>query len=153
MVRRSAAIHRSRFIIRFARNGCQAATEYAHQRGLRVSGHIPAFMRAEDAVRQGYDEIQHINQVFLNFFVKPTDDTRTLARFYIVAENAHELSLEASEVRTFLALLRQGPTVIDPTLTVFEGMFVPRQGEVSPSYASIAAHMPAAFQRASAPIR
>ena len=45
-------------------------------RGLRVSGHIPAFMRAEDAVRQGFDEIQHINQVLLNFFVKPTDDTR-----------------------------------------------------------------------------
>ena len=60
----------------------RAATEYAHKRGLRVSGHVPAFMRAEDVVRQGYDEIQHINQVFLNFFVKPTDDTRTLARFY-----------------------------------------------------------------------
>ncbi len=45
-------------------------------------------MRAEDVVRQGFDEIQHINQVLLNFFVKPTDDTRTLARFSIVAEIA-----------------------------------------------------------------
>jgi hypothetical protein len=125
-----------------------AATEYAHKRGLRVSGHVPAFMRADDVVRQGYDEIQHINQVFLNFFVKPQDDTRTLARFYIVADNAHGLNLDSSEVRSFVALLHQGPTVIDPTLTIFEGMFVPRQGEVSPSYASIAAHMPAAFQRA-----
>ncbi len=44
---------------------------YAHARGLRVSGHIPAFMRAEEAVRAGYDEIQHINQVLLNFLVKP----------------------------------------------------------------------------------
>ena len=78
-----------------------AATLYAHQRGLRVSGHIPAFMRAEDAVRQGFDEIQHINQVFLNFFVKPTDDTRTLARFYLVAENAHELNFDSPQVRTF----------------------------------------------------
>src|SRR4029077_14285588 len=33
----------------------------AHEHGLRVSGHIPAFMRAEDAVRDGYDEIQHTN--------------------------------------------------------------------------------------------
>ena len=65
----------------------RAATDYAHKRGLRVSGHVPAFMRAEDVVRQGYDEIQHINQVFLNFFVKPTDDTRTLARFTIVGDN------------------------------------------------------------------
>ncbi len=46
---------------------------YAHQRGLRVSGHIPAFMRAQDAVEQGYDEIQHINQLMLNFFVDPAD--------------------------------------------------------------------------------
>ena len=28
-----------------------AATQYAHERGLRVSGHVPAFMRAEDVVR------------------------------------------------------------------------------------------------------
>jgi imidazolonepropionase-like amidohydrolase len=124
-----------------------AATQYAHQRGLRVSGHVPAFMRAEDVVRQGFDEIQHINQVLLNFFVKPKDDTRTLARFYLVAENAHGMNLDAPEVRDFITLLRQGPTVIDPTLTAFEGQFVQRQGEMNPSYASIAAHLPAAHQR------
>ena len=124
-----------------------AATQYAHQRGLRVSGHVPAFMRAEDAVRQGFDEIQHINQVLLNFFGKPKDDTRTLARFPIVAENAHGLNLDAPEVRDLIALLRQGPTVIDPTLACFEGQFVQLQGEMNPSYASIAAHLPAAYQR------
>jgi Amidohydrolase family len=123
------------------------AVAYAHRRGLRVSGHIPAFMRAEDAVRQGFDEIQHINQVLLNFFVKPTDDTRTLARFSIVADRAHALDLDATEVRDFVALLQRGPTVIDPTLTVFEGQFVQRQGEPNPSYAAIAAHLPAAVQR------
>jgi imidazolonepropionase-like amidohydrolase len=124
-----------------------AAVEYAHQRGLRVSGHVPAFMRAEDAVRQGFDEIQHINQVLLNFFVKPTDDTRTLARFSIVAEKAYGLRLDSPEVRDFIALLRKGPTVIDPTLTVFEGQFVQLQGETDPSYAAIATHLPAADQR------
>jgi Amidohydrolase family len=122
-------------------------TRYAHQRGLRVSGHIPAFMRAEEAVRQGFDEIQHINQVLLNFFVKPTDDTRTLARFYLVAENAHNLNFDSQPVREFIALLQQQPTVIDPTLTVFEGQFVQRQGEMNPSYATIASHLPAAHQR------
>jgi cytosine/adenosine deaminase-related metal-dependent hydrolase len=124
-----------------------AAAEYAHRRGLRVSGHVPAFMRAEDVVRQGYDEIQHINQVVLNFFVKPSDDTRTLARFYIVAENTYQLPLESKEVVDFVALLRKGPTVIDPTLSVFEGMFAQRQGEINPSYAAIATHLPAAAQR------
>jgi len=27
---------------------------------MRVSGHVPAFMRSQEAIRAGYDEIQHI---------------------------------------------------------------------------------------------
>jgi hypothetical protein len=123
------------------------ATKYAHQRGLRVSGHVPAFMRAEDVVRQGFDEIQHINQVFLNFFVKSKDDTRTLARFYLVGDNAHELIFDSTEVRDFIALLQRRPTVIDPTLACFEYMFIQRQGEMNPTYAAIVTHLPAAHQR------
>ena len=38
-------------------------TAYAHSKGMRVSGHIPVYLRAQQAVEQGYDEIQHINQV------------------------------------------------------------------------------------------
>ena len=64
----------------FPKDGAGDAA-HAHALGLRVSGHVPAFMRAEEAVRAGYDEIQHINQVMLNFLVTPEDDTRTLLRF------------------------------------------------------------------------
>jgi hypothetical protein len=123
------------------------AVKYAHQRGLRVSGHVPAFMRAEDVVRHGFDEIQHINQVMLNFFVKPTDDTRTLARFNLVAENAYRVDLDSVEVRDFLALLQNRLTVIDPTLVVFEGRFNQLQGEMNQSYAPIADHLPLGTQR------
>src|SRR5205085_4589777 len=42
-------------------------TSYSHRNGLRVSGHIPAFMNAEQAVREGFNEIQHMNFLFLNF--------------------------------------------------------------------------------------
>jgi hypothetical protein len=104
-------------------------------------------MRAEDVVRQGFDEVQHINQILLNFIVKPTDDTRTLARFTLVAENAHRLDLGSPEVRSFLALLEKGPTVVDPTLTAFEGWFVQLQGELNPSYAVVADHFPVLLQR------
>jgi hypothetical protein len=41
--------------------------EEAHKRGLRVSGHVPAGMTADQFVRDGADEIQHMNFVFLNF--------------------------------------------------------------------------------------
>ena len=53
----------------------------AHERGLRVSGHVPAFMFADQFVEAGADEIQHINFVFLNFFFDDVKDTRTPARF------------------------------------------------------------------------
>ena len=131
----------------FYREWLPEAVKYAHERGLRVSGHVPAFMRAEDVVRAGFDEIQHINQVMLNFFVKPEDDTRTLARFNLVAQNAYRLDLKAPQVRDFVALLKEKQTVIDPTLATFEGMFVQRQGEMNPSYKAIAAHLPLATQR------
>jgi cytosine/adenosine deaminase-related metal-dependent hydrolase len=126
----------------------RSATAYAHERGLRVGGHVPAFMRAEQAVDQGYDELQHMNQLMLNFFVKPTDDTRTLARFYLVAENAHALDLESQPVREFIALLQRHSTVVDPTITYFESRFTQRPGEPNPSFGMISHHLPVMLQRA-----
>ncbi len=120
---------------------------YAHSRGMRVSGHVPAFMRAEQAILDGYDELTHINQLMLNFFVKPDDDTRTLARFYLIAENANTLDLDSKRVQDFIALMRAHGTVHDTTLAVFEGMFTQRQGEVAPGYVSIADHLPPVVQR------
>jgi cytosine/adenosine deaminase-related metal-dependent hydrolase len=130
----------------FRREWVKEATAYAHQRGLRVSGHVPAFMRAEEVVRLGYDELQHINQVLLNFLVKPKDDTRTLLRFYLVGNQAGELDLESNRVRQFLVLLKSRGTVVDPTLAVFED-FKQRQGELHPSYAAVADHLPVVLQR------
>lgn len=122
-------------------------TEYAHARGLRVGGHVPAFMRAEEAVRAGYDELHHINQVVLNFLVKPTDDTRTLARFYLVTEGAAGLELDSARVQEFIALLKERGTVIDPTLTIHEYMFTQEQGSINPSYAAVFDHVPVSLQR------
>ena len=45
-----------------------AIIDEAHKNGLRVSGHIPAGMTAAQCVELGYDEIQHINFLVLNFF-------------------------------------------------------------------------------------
>jgi imidazolonepropionase-like amidohydrolase len=131
----------------YPRELVQDTAAYAHQRGLRVGGHVPAFMRAEEVVRLGYDELQHINQVALNFFVKPEDDTRTLARFTLVGENAHSLDLDSPRVRDFIALLKEKGTTVDPTLATFEGMFNQKQGEVDPAYAAVVDHLPVSTQR------
>lgn len=119
---------------------------YAHQRGLRVSGHIPAFMRAQDAVDQGYDEIQHINQVMLNFFVTPETDTRTLERFYLVAKKTADLDFDSKPVQDFIATLAKKQIVIDPTLATFEFIHQ-REGQLSPIVADVADHLPPDIQR------
>jgi imidazolonepropionase-like amidohydrolase len=120
----------------------------AHQRGMRVSGHVPAFMTSAEAIRAGYDEIQHINQLMLVFFVGPKDDTRTLARFYLLAEHAHALDLSSQPVLDLIALMKEHATVLDTTLTAFEGNFTQLQGEINPSYAAAADHVPVAVRRA-----
>jgi Amidohydrolase family len=120
---------------------------YAHQRGLRVSGHIPAFMKAEDAVKDGYDEIQHINQVLLNFYVKPDTDTRSLQRFTLIAENAHALDLDAQPFQDLVKLFIAHKTVLDVTLCTFEAQFTQRPGELNPSFAAIAEHLPINLRR------
>jgi len=119
----------------------------AHARGLRVSGHVPAFMRAEQAVRDGYDELTHINQVMLNFVMRPGDDTRTLVRFERVGADSHRLDLNSRQARRFIRLLRDRGTVVDPTVGVFEAMFTQAQGQPNPSVVEIAGHLPVLWQR------
>ena len=119
---------------------------YAHAKGLCVSGHVPAFLRAQDVVEQGYDEIQHINQVLLNFLVDDKTDTRTLQRFYLPAEKIADLDFDGQPVQDFIALLAKRQIVIDPTVSTFE-FLRQRAGEMPQSYAPVAGHMPPDIQR------
>lgn len=119
----------------------------AHRLGLKVGGHVPAFMRAEDAVRAGYDELTHINQLMLNFLVRPGHDTRTLLRFTLVGDEARRVAADDARTKRFIALLRQRGTVVDPTLATFEAMFRQRDGEPNPSLDAIASHLPVLWRR------
>lgn len=118
----------------------------AHEKGLRVSGHVPANMTAQQFVEAGADEIQHINMLFLNFF-DDVKDTRTPQRFIAVAERGAGLDLNSQRVRSFVQLLKDHNTVVDPTLTAFETLFTDRPGKVSASFAAIADRMPPQVRR------
>ena len=120
---------------------------YAHARGMRVSGHVPAFMRAEEAVRAGYDEIQHLNQVMLNFLVRPGDDTRTLLRFYLVGDNANQIDFDSAEASAFFKLLATRGTAVDTTVAIFEQVYTQRQGEPNPAFRMVASHVPPTLRR------
>jgi imidazolonepropionase-like amidohydrolase len=119
--------------------------EHAHRLGLRVSGHIPNGLTAEQAVRAGFDEIQHVNFLFLNFLTGV--DTRTPARFTEVAKHAAEIDLGSDRVKAFLALLKEKGTVSDPTVNAFEGMFIGRDGQLDPSFAPVADRLPPQVRR------
>jgi hypothetical protein len=119
---------------------------YAHSKGMRVSGHIPVHMRAQEAVLAGYDEIQHINQVLLNFLVDDKTDTRTLQRFYLPAEKVADLDFDSKPVQDFIKLLVEHKTVIDPTLSTFD-FIRQRDGELSHEFAAVADHVPPDVRR------
>lgn len=119
---------------------------YAHSLDLRVSGHIPVFLRAQDAVDAGYDEIQHINQVLLNFLVNETTDTRTLERFYLPAKGVADLNFDSKPVQDFIATLAKGGVAVDPTITTFD-FIRQRAGEMSSPFGMIADHLPPDVQR------
>jgi len=113
----------------------------AHRRGLRVSGHVPSGMIAEQAVIQGYDEIQHINMLVLGLFPEIVE-TRTPARFTEVAARAAGVDPKGEPFQHLVGVLRDHGTVIDPTVGILEGMFLDRPGVVSGEIAAVADRLP-----------
>jgi len=120
----------------------------AHENGMRVSGHVPAGMIADQFVDAGVDELQHINFVFLNFLPEEATKTNTRARLTLPAEHAAELDPNSPAVTKFIAKLKDKHIVVDPTLGVFEGEYTARPGVVNPSYAAIVDRLPVQFRRA-----
>jgi hypothetical protein len=119
----------------------------AHARGLRVSGHVPAFMTAQQFVAGGADEIQHLNFIVLNFLFDTVKDTRGTARFSAVAEHAGQLGPDNPQVQQFIAYLKVHHTVLDPTMSIFEGMFCGDPAAVTPGLEQIAPRLPPQVRR------
>ena len=119
----------------------------AHARGMAVSGHIPVHMLANEAVRAGYDGIEHVNMLFLNFFATHETDTRDTTRFTLVGDKAATFDLKSKPVVDFFGLLREHHTVLDPTLDAFEDLLVGEQGKVVPGMEAMTARLPLQLQR------
>ncbi len=126
----------------------QTIARTAHQRGLRVSGHVPFGMTAEQMVRAGADELQHVNFLFLNFLTDSAIDTRTPARMTEVARRAGSIDVRSEAVVRFIQLLKERNVVVDPTLNIFEGMFTFRSGVLNDATLPVAQRMPPVARRA-----
>jgi len=122
--------------------------EEAHRLGLHVSGHVPAFMTSERAVRDGYDEINHMNQLLLSFVLSPEEDTRTPLRFTAVGERMAGLDLNSEPVRRMVALMKERGTTLDVTMGGLAWMLLSRPGKSPPAIEGWLPHMPGPVQRA-----
>lgn len=119
----------------------------AHRLGLRVSGHVPAFTTPDRAILDGYDEINHINQLMLGWLTGPGDDTRTTLRLTAMGERAAALDLGSAPVRNTVALMKERGIALDTTSVILERLLASRSGKVHPGDVAFIDHVPIGYQR------
>jgi imidazolonepropionase-like amidohydrolase len=126
-----------------------AAIAEAHKLGLHVHGHIPAGIRPMDAINAGYDEITHINWIIMQ--AMPDEVIKVsngIMRFEGPGRYAMDVDLNAEPMKTIVATMAAKKIYSDPTMVAFEGIYVPENGDLSPSYAPFVGTLPPATERA-----
>jgi Amidohydrolase family len=74
-------------------------------------------------------------------------DTRSPLRFSLPAQKAAGLDLDGPEMNQFIALIKSKQIAVDPTLGVFEGLFLDRDGVMDERYKTIYKRFPILIQR------
>ena len=123
------------------------ATE-AHRLGLSVAGHVPAFSSSPRVVRDGYDEITHINQLVLSFLIDTDkEDTRTPFRFTALGLRTGKLSLDDPRFQALVADMLKRKVAHDPTIAGFQSLLLARPGATTTVDSAWLDHMPGPVQR------
>ena len=125
-----------------------AAIREAHRQGLHVHGHIPAGIRPLDAINAGYDEITHINWIMMQAMpdsVIPVDNG--IMRFEGPGRFAKDVDLESAPIKAIVGAMVEKKIYNDPTMVAFESLYVPENGDLSPSYAPFVGTMPPTTER------
>ena len=118
----------------------------AHDRGMRVQGHVPAFMDADRAIADGYDEITHLNQLALGWVLEPEEDTRTPLRLTALTRVA-DLDLDSERVQRTMTSMVDGGVSLDVTLVILEQLMLSRARTVIPAHEPVIEHFPAGVRR------
>ena len=125
-----------------------AAIAEAHKLGLHVHGHIPHGIRPSEAVKDGYDEITHINWIAMEAVpasVLPEDNG--ILRFEAPGRYAKDFNLEGPELTGLINTMAAKKIYSDPTMVAFESLYVPENGDLSPSYAPFVGTLPPLTER------
>jgi imidazolonepropionase-like amidohydrolase len=125
-----------------------ASIREAHKLGLHVHGHIPAGMRPLEAINAGYDEITHINWVMMQAMPESVlKVSNGIMRFEGPGRYAKDVNLDDPEVKAIVSAMASKKIYSDPTMIAFEGLYVPEQGDLSPSYAPFVGTLPPTTER------
>ncbi|HEY2068862.1 MAG TPA: amidohydrolase family protein [Rhizomicrobium sp.] len=120
----------------------------AHKLGLHVHGHIPHGMRPLQAVRDGYDEITHINFVMMQAMPDSVVNvSNSTARFVGTGKLAADVDLHSKMMTAYLDELARRHIAVDPTLVTFEDLYVTDRGNYPPADAPYADTLPSQFAR------
>jgi imidazolonepropionase-like amidohydrolase len=125
-----------------------ASIREAHKLGLHVHGHIPAGIRPLDAINAGYDEITHINWVMMQAMpdsVIPVSNG--MMRFEGPGRYGKDVDLEGPAIETIVNTMASKHIYSDPTMVAFESLYVPDNGDLSPSYAPFVGTLPPTTER------
>ena len=126
----------------------RAGTAEAHRLGMHIHGHVPATMRAMDAIDAGYDEITHINFIAMQAMPDSVVNVSNgFARFEGPGRYASGINLDAPPISTLLQRMATNHIASDPTLVAFEGLLADEKGKISRSYAAFEGTLPANMQR------
>ena len=125
-----------------------ASIAEAHKLGLHVHGHIPAGIRPMDAINDGYDEITHINWIIMQ--AMPDEVIKAsngMMRFEGPGRYGKDVDLDGPAMRTIVGAMASKHIYNDPTMVAFESLYVPDNGDLSPSYAPFVGTMPPTTER------
>ena len=120
--------------------------EEAHRLGMGVTGHVPAFTNADEAIKGGFDEITHINQLMFGWELAPHEDTRTTLRLTGLNRLAR-VDLESDRVQNTLTLMRENGTALDTTVAIQERLALSRAGKSQPGDWPFLEHIPVDYKR------
>ena len=118
----------------------------AHRLGMGVTGHVPAFSSPDRVIKDGYNDIAHINQLMLGWIIDPKEDTRTPLRLTAMAR-AGEIDLSSPKVQATLALMQEKKVALDTTAMILERLMLSRSGQVQEGDAPYLSHVPIGYQR------
>ena len=125
-----------------------ASIAEAHKLGLHVHGHIPQGIRTSKAIEDGYDEVTHINWIMMEAMpdsVLAVDNG--MMRFEGPGRYAKDVDLDGPALKGIVSTMASRHIYSDPTMVAFESLYVPDNGDLSPSYAPFVGTLPPTTER------